>query len=139
MRFIKTSFFLIVTVAFFVALVAYFMGIMPLSIGIHDKVYKSSNVALDGYDIVNYHYKKKENKGDLTFNYKHNDLNWFFISSRHLKAFKSKPAKFIPQFGGYCTYTVSKGFTHPPDPKAWYLSNGKLYFFKDEEFVVSDD
>jgi hypothetical protein len=47
--------------------------------------------------------------------------------------FKAKPKKYVPQFGGYCTYTISTGYTYPPDPMVWRLHNGRLYFFKDEE------
>jgi len=132
-NFIKRIFYFVVLLFFIGAFIAYFMGIIPTSIGIHTKIYKSSNVAMDGYDMVNYHFNKNVNKGDVRFNYKHNDINWFFISSRNMKAFKAKPNKFIPQFGGYCTYTMKKGFTYPPDPSVWHLYNGRLYFFKDKE------
>ena len=131
--FIKFTFYLFVTLFFTGALTAYFMGIMPTSVGIHDKVYKSANVAMDGYDLVEYLYGKKAMKGDVRFNYKYAEQNWFFSSTKNMKRFKKKPKKFIPQFGGYCTYTISQGFTYPPDPKQWYYNNGRLYFFKDQE------
>ncbi|MCB0731768.1 MAG: YHS domain protein [Ignavibacteriae bacterium] len=131
-NFMKVMFYSLVTILFTLFVVAYFMNIMPISFGLHSKIYKSSNVAMDGYDIVNY-FSKKVNKGDLTFNYKLNDLNWFFTNRSNLLAFKARPDKYIPQFGGYCPYYVSKGFTHPPDPNVWHIEKGKIYFFSSEE------
>jgi YHS domain-containing protein len=89
---------------------------------------------MEGYDVTMYHTQKKANIGDVRFNYKFEDINWFFINSKNRKAFTSKPGKYLPRFGGYCTYTMSKGYTYPPDPKVWHIDKkGKLYFFKDAE------
>ena len=132
-RIIKFIFFSSVLLFFLGALTAYYFGIVPTSIGIHSKYYSSSNVALEGFDITGYHILKKAKLGDVRFNYKYGETNWFFTSSRNKKTFSSKPKKYLPQFGGYCTYTMSKGFTYPPDPKVWHISKRKLYFFKDEE------
>lgn len=112
---------------------AYYYGVMPTSIGLHSKIYTKSNIAMDGYDIVNYFLGKSALKGNTRFAIKQNDQGWLFNSDRTLKIFKAKPKKYIPQFGGYCAYTISTGYTHPPDPKVWRLHNGRLYFFKDEE------
>jgi YHS domain-containing protein len=132
-KFFKITFYLGLLTFIAGATVAYFMGVMPTSIGIHSEMYKASNIALDGYDIVNYHFMKKTNKGDVRFNYKYKDINWFFNSARNLKAFKAKPQRYVPKFGGYCTYTMSKGYTYPPDPSVWHLHKRRLYFFKDAE------
>jgi YHS domain-containing protein len=129
----KLLFYTFVTILFFASVVAYFLDILPISFGLHSKIYKSSSVAIDGYDIVNYFNKKDANKGDITFNYKLDNNNWFFISAANLKTFKANHAKYIPQFGGYCAYYISKGYTYPPDPNIWHIDKGKLYFFSDEE------
>jgi YHS domain-containing protein len=97
------------------------MGIVPTSIGIHSKYYTSSNIAMDGYDLTIYHIQKKANKGDVRFNYKYDDTNWFFTNSKNQKLFSSRPHKYLPQFGGYCTYMISKGYTYPPDMKVWHI------------------
>ncbi len=113
----KFTFYLVITIFFFGTVTAYFMEIVPTSLGIHSKIYTSSNVAMDNYDIVNYHLKKKANIGDERFNYKLGEDHWFFTSASNMNSFKAKPKKYIPQFGGYCTYTMGSGFTYPPDPK----------------------
>jgi YHS domain-containing protein len=132
-KLIKTLFYSFITIFLIGSMVAYFYGITPTSFGLHSKVYTSSKIAMDGYDIVNYYLKRTANKGDVTFNYKLNDNNWFFTSSYNKKAFEAKPHRYMPQYGGYCTYMMSLGFTYPPDPKIWRMHNGKLYFFKDQE------
>ncbi len=140
-KLIKYIFFISVTIFIVGAATAYYYGVMPTSIGFHSKIYTKSNIAMDGYDIVNYFISKSATKGNNRFSTKYNDFSWLFNSDRTVKIFKAKPQKYIPQFGGYCVYTISTGYTHPPDPKAWRLFNGKLYFFKDEEtkkLAISD-
>lgn len=132
-RIIKFIFFFSLILFFLGALTAYYFGIVPTSIGLHSKFYMSSNIAMDGYDVTIYHTQKKAKLGDVRFNHKYGETNWFFTSAGNRKAFSSKPSKYLPQFGGYCTYTMSKGFTYPPNPNIWYLEKGKLYFFKDLE------
>lgn len=133
MNFIKSLFFFLLTVFFFGAVTAYFMGIIPTSLGIHSKVYKSSNVAMGSYDLVNYQSKKTAKKGMESYRVRIGEDHYFFASTKNMKYFKAKPNKYIPQFGGYCTYTMKHGFTYPPDLNVWYFFKGKLYFFKDQE------
>jgi hypothetical protein len=129
----KFIFYLILTLLFFGAATLYFMDIVPTSFGLHSKTYSSSNVAMDGFDIYNYFSKKNAKKGTVMFSHKFGDSYWFFKSGANMKSFIGKPQRYIPQFGGYCTYTMGSGFTHPPDPNIWRLHNGRIYFFKDEE------
>lgn len=118
---------------FIVAMMGYFMKIIPTSFGIHSKVYKSSSIAIEGYDVVNYYENKTAVKGNIKFSYKRNNTSWFFISKQNMRMFKNNPNKYIPKFGGYCVTSIGKGYTHPSDPKHWYLANGNLYLFSDEE------
>ena len=112
---------------------AYFLNIMPTNLKIHPEVYKSSGIAISGYDAVNYQNKKTANKGNVTYKYKFNDNHWIFMSKVNMNMFIKKPNKYIPQFGGFCTYSVSEGYTYPPNPEIWKFYKGRLYFFKDEE------
>ncbi|HEX6012072.1 MAG TPA: YHS domain-containing (seleno)protein, partial [Geminicoccaceae bacterium] len=32
-----------------------------------------------------------------------------------------------PQYGGYCAWAVSQGYTASADPQAWRIVDGKLY------------
>lgn len=133
MNFLKSVFYFFLTVFFFGAVTAYFMGIIPTSLGIHSKVYKSSNIAMGSYDLVNYQSKKTAKKGIESYRVRVGEDHYYFVSPINMKYFKKKPNKYIPQFGGYCTYTIGSGFTYPPDPTAWHFFKSKLYFFKDKE------
>ncbi|WP_282955834.1 YHS domain-containing (seleno)protein, partial [Vibrio harveyi] len=48
-------------------------------------------------------------------------------SAENRDAFAKNPEKFAPQYGGYCAWAVSKGYTAKIDPNAWSIENGKLY------------
>jgi len=41
--------------------------------------------------------------------------------------FAADPAKYAPQFGGYCAWAVSRNYTADIDPAAWKIVGGKLY------------
>ena len=40
------------------------------------------------------------------------------------------PTKFLPQFGGYCAFALSKGRLSPVDPDVYKIVDGKLYMFQ---------
>ncbi len=89
-------------------------------------------VAVGGYDPVAFFTDGKPAKGnkDLTTNY--DGATWRFASAANRDAFQADPAKYAPQYGGYCAYAVSKGSTAKGDPQAWTIHNGKLYLNYDK-------
>ena len=52
---------------------------------------------------------------------------WQFASAPNMAAFEADPMGYAPQYGGYCAYAVSRGYTASTDPEAWTLHAGKLY------------
>lgn len=85
------------------------------------------NLKLQGYDPVAYFTTGKPVKGDTTFEYKSMGVTYRFASQANLELFKKEPEKYAPQYGGYCAYAVSKGYTAAVDPEAFDVVNGKLY------------
>lgn len=83
--------------------------------------------AIDGYDPVAYFASGEPVEGDSDFKFEWNDATWYFASRQNLETFKSDPEKYAPQYGGYCAWAVSQGYTAPTDPEAWDIHNGKLY------------
>lgn len=83
--------------------------------------------ALRGYDAVAYFAVNNAVKGDPKYAYVWNGAKWFFSSEENMKKFQVDPAAYAPQFGGYCSYAVSEGYTADGDPEAWKLVEGKLY------------
>ena len=56
-----------------------------------------------------------------------------FTSEENLNTFKANPKAYAPQFGGYCAFAVSNGFTADCEPEFYALKDGKLFLFSAEE------
>ena len=67
-----------------------------------------TGVAIQGYDPVAFFNDSKPVKGDQKFLVKHDGAIYFFASKEHKDLFKANPAKYTPEFGGYCAYGVSR-------------------------------
>ncbi len=86
--------------------------------------------AIKGYDIVAYYDLKpgeKAVKGSDDFKYEWGNTTWRFSNKENLFKFKGNPEKYIPAYGGYCAFSVSKNFTIAPRPDNWHIIDGKLY------------
>ena len=94
-----------------------------------DAVYTStfSSLAVSGYDPVAYFKEGKPVEGDSDYEFEWNGATWRFASADNLAAFKQDPEAFAPQYGGYCAWAVSQGYTASTDPTAWKIVDGKLY------------
>ncbi|RMF05747.1 MAG: YHS domain-containing protein, partial [Alphaproteobacteria bacterium] len=86
-----------------------------------------AGVAIEGFDPVAYFKEGKPVKGSEAFTAEHDGVTWHFASAANRDAFKEAPEKYAPQFGGYCAYAVSRGYTAKIDPQAWSIVAGKLY------------
>lgn len=84
-------------------------------------------VALKGYDAVAYFELQRPVKGAAGFSYPWMGATWWFSNPEHRDKFAADPAKYAPQYGGYCAYAVSKGHTANVNPEVWKIVNGKLY------------
>lgn len=90
-------------------------------------VHTKNGIAIGGYDPVAYFTDAKPVKGSAAHSAQHDGATWHFASAENAAMFKGDPARYAPQFGGYCAYAVSKGATAPTDPAAWTVYEGKLY------------
>jgi len=91
---------------------------------------ESGNLAVEGYDVVAYFSLNKNDnavRGSSEFSYEWEAAVWQFSSQDNLEKFKSDPAKYIPQYGGYCSYAVARNYLYSIDPNAWTIKNNKLY------------
>lgn len=83
-------------------------------------------VAVGGYDAVSY-FTGTPAEGSKEFSTKWKDVEWRFANAANRDAFLASPEKYAPQYGGYCAYAVSQGYTAKGDPTAWTVNDGKLY------------
>lgn len=86
-----------------------------------------NQLAIQGYDPVAYFEDHKPVKGSDAFKFKFENAVYQFASQSHLNTFKKNPEKYVPEYGGYCAYGVSKGYAVSIDPTAWSIVEGKLY------------
>jgi hypothetical protein len=84
-------------------------------------------VAVGGYDPVAYFTEGKAVAGKPEISIEHEGAAWRFASAANRDAFTADPARYAPQYGGYCAYAVAKGYTAKGDPNAWSVVGGKLY------------
>lgn len=83
--------------------------------------------ALRGFDAVAYFAVENAVQGRREYELVWNGAKWLFSSEENLQKFKQNPEAYAPQFGGYCSYAVSRGYTADGDPNAWKIVDGKLY------------
>lgn len=86
-----------------------------------------TGLAIKGYDPVAYFLESKPVEGSDAFEFEWNGATWRFGSAANRDLFVKEPAKYAPQFGGYCAWAVSRGYTAGIEPEAWKILNGKLY------------
>ena len=92
-----------------------------------------SKVALSGYDSVAYFTDNKPVKGDAKFSFDYQGAKWQFASAENRAKFAAAPQSYAPQYGGYCAWAVSQGYTASGDPMYWKIVQGKLYLNFDAE------
>jgi YHS domain-containing protein len=85
-----------------------------------------TGVAIQGYDPVAFFTDGKPLKGDAKFVAKHGGAIYQFASKEHKDLFKADPAKYEPEFGGYCAYGVSRNKLVEIDVDAFQIVDGKL-------------
>lgn len=90
------------------------------------------DVAIKGYDPVAYFTQNRAVEGSAKYSYHWLGATWHFASAENRDLFAGEPAKYAPQYGGYCADGVSLGtVTTNIDPKAWRIIEGKLYISYD--------
>ncbi|MEZ4455895.1 MAG: YHS domain-containing (seleno)protein [Gemmatimonadales bacterium] len=84
-----------------------------------------NGLAIEGYDPVSY-FMAGPAKGSEAFTASYLGATYRFTSAEHRDLFAASPAKYAPQFGGYCGYGASRGYLASVDPEAYTTMNGRL-------------
>ncbi|MCE8547018.1 YHS domain protein [Ruegeria pomeroyi] len=95
--------------------------------------YTENGAAIRGYDTVAYFTEGAPVPGAPTIAVMWKGAVWHFASQENRAAFEANPRAFAPQFGGYCAYAVSRGYTSDTDPTAWQIVDGELYLIHSAE------
>ncbi len=90
-------------------------------------------LALKGQDVVAYFTQKKVVLGTSQFIHKWKGVNWQFSSAANRDLFAKEPAKYAPQFGGYCAHTLVTGKLVSTNADFWEIVDGKLYLYASKD------
>ena len=85
-----------------------------------------SGVGIQGYDPVAFFTGNKPVLGQEQFHSSYHDVTYRFASAEHQQMFEKDPAKYEPQFGGYCAYGVTQGHLAPIKVDAFEIVDGRL-------------
>jgi YHS domain-containing protein len=85
------------------------------------------SVAIEGTDPVAYFTAGKPIAGSSEFEHEWMGATWRFASAANRDLFAADPQKYAPQYGGYCAWAVSQGYTAKIDPEAWTIVGDRLY------------
>jgi YHS domain-containing protein len=87
----------------------------------------STDLALRGVDPVSYFTKGAPEDGNFGITHVHEGAVYRFATEANRDLFKADPAKYVPQYGGYCAFAAALGKKFDGDPKVWKIVNNKLY------------
>jgi hypothetical protein len=87
-------------------------------------------VAMQGYDVLSYLNRRVE-KGSKDFAFEHGGVKWLFANAGNRDEFGKDPERYMPEYGGFCAYSVSRGYPVTADPRVSLIRNSKLYVFFD--------
>lgn len=110
-------------------------GIQPLALGLYEPVLHESQLAVQGYDLVEYFQSSKATPGVENYQAEHEGVKYYFANAENRAKFAASPQSYLPQYGGYCAFAVSKGFTAPNKPELFVVSQGKLFLFSNPDVV----
>ncbi|MDO9202653.1 MAG: YHS domain-containing (seleno)protein [Hydrogenophaga sp.] len=88
-----------------------------------------ARVMLQGADVVAYFTQNTYAQGNPAFKSSYEGVSFYFASAEHKAAFDQAPARYLPQYGGYCANGVVYGIPWGGDADTWKLIDGKLYIF----------
>lgn len=104
------------------------LGSFAFSANAAESVYQARGLAIKGFDTVSYFTQGEPVKGDKAFSAEYKGATWLFASAENRDLFKADPAKYAPQYNGYCAYAMGAyGKTVKVDPKIYTIKDDKLY------------
>jgi YHS domain-containing protein len=111
---------------------ALFIGSATSALGDSSKtpvapVNATEGIGVKGHDPVAYFVNGRPIKGAEQYSFVWKGVTYRFASEDNLNLFKADPAKYLPQYGGYCAYAMSIDRIADIDPTEWAIVAGKLY------------
>jgi YHS domain-containing protein len=86
-----------------------------------------NDLAIQGYDPVSYFSGSQPSIGNANYTTTYKGGIYRFSSEENRDTFNANPAKYAPQYGGFCAFGVSVEKKFDTDPLAWKIVDNKLY------------
>ena len=84
---------------------------------------------LKGHDVVAYFTQGRHAPGSAQFKSTYEGVSFRFASAEHKALFDAAPARYLPQYGGFCANGIVYGIPWGGDADTWLMIDGKLYIF----------
>jgi YHS domain-containing protein len=88
-------------------------------------------VMLLGHDPVAYFTKGQAQRGLAQFVVNLPERSYYFSSAENRQLFEAAPARYEPQYGGFCASGAAFAIKLGSDPTAWTIRDGRLFIFGD--------
>lgn len=91
-----------------------------------------NGLGLKGYDAVAYQTEQRAVEGSAAFTAAHQGVTYRFSSAANRDAFTAEPDRYLPAYGGFCAFGVSRGYKVKIEPDAFTVVDGRLYLNYDK-------
>ena len=91
------------------------------------EVHETGGIGIKGHDPVAYFDQGRAVAGKPELSAEHGGITYRFARPENREAFRAEPARYLPQYGGFCAFGVAGGYKADIDPEAFSLVDGKLY------------
>ena len=88
-------------------------------------------VMLLGHDPVAYFTRGLPVRGTASHKASLPQRTYYFVSAEHKALFDADPARYEPQYGGFCASGAAFAVKLGSDPTAWQIQDGRLFIFGD--------
>ncbi|MGJ8666484.1 MAG: YHS domain-containing (seleno)protein [Patiriisocius sp.] len=89
----------------------------------------------NGYDVTEY-FEGNATEGNDLYISTYNGASYKFMNASNKAMFDKNPAKYEPQYGGFCAYAVGDSNSKVDiNPESFLIEDGKLYLFYDTVFA----
>ena len=115
-------------------LIAVLLPILLSGCGTHYAVVQNKHgedLMLLGHDPVAYFTQSRPLRGNPAIKANFREVTYYFASEEHKRMFLAEPAKYEPQYGGFCASGAAYGVKLGSDPHAWEVYQGRLFIFGD--------
>jgi YHS domain-containing protein len=92
---------------------------------------RGQDVMLLGYDPVAYFTTGKPARGNKEISSTLPNRSYYFASAANKALFDASPAKYEPQYAGFCASGAAFALKLGSDPTSWEIYQGRLFIFGD--------